>query len=85
MKYKIAFKKSVSKDLKNIGKEQSKRILNKIEKELPLAANKYSELKGRFKGLRKVRVGDYRIVYTVIKDIVLIVRVGHRKEIYGKK
>ncbi len=82
MKYKIAFKKSISRDLKNIGKIQVKRILNKIDKELPSAANKFPELKGKFKGLRKLRIGDYRVVYTIIKDGVLILRIGHRKEVY---
>ena len=33
MKYKIAFKKSVVRDLKKIGKQHSKRILDKIEKD----------------------------------------------------
>ena len=39
-------------------------------------------LKGTYKGLNSYRIGDYRIIYTVIKDIVLILKIGHRKEIY---
>jgi mRNA interferase RelE/StbE len=36
-------------------------------------------------GLR-VRVGDYRIIYTVHDDVLLVVvvRLGHRREIYGR-
>jgi mRNA interferase RelE/StbE len=80
LKHKIAFKKSVSRDLKKIGKEQSRRILDKIEKELSIRAAEYPELKGTFARLRKCRIGDYRIIFTIINDTVLIVRIRHRKE-----
>ncbi|HEU4701168.1 MAG TPA: type II toxin-antitoxin system RelE/ParE family toxin, partial [Conexibacter sp.] len=41
-------------------------------------------LRGR-PGLR-VRVGDYRIVYTVADDVLLIVvvAVGHRRDVYDR-
>ena len=81
MKYKVAFKKSVSRDLKKIGKPQAKRILDKIEKELPHQADRYPELKGRFAGLRKYRIGDYRIVFAILNDTALILRIRHRKEV----
>ena len=46
---------------------------------LPLAG---SALKGDLRGLRRVRVGNYRVVYEVLNDalVVLVVRVGHRRD-----
>lgn len=82
MNYKIAFKKSVSRDLKRIGKEQAKIILNKIESELPEKAEIFPTLTGNFSGLRRFRVGDFRVIFTIIGDIALILRIGHRKEVY---
>lgn len=82
MNYKIAFKKSVSRDLKKIDKEQAKRILNKIESDLPQKAETLSTLTGKFSGLRKFRVGDFRVIFTIIGDTALILRIGHRKEVY---
>ena len=82
MKYKIAFKKSVSRDLKKIEKEYADKILTKIHKELSTKATQYPELKGTFAGLRKCRIGDYRIIFTIINDTVLILRVRHRKNAY---
>ncbi len=82
MSYKIAFKKSVGRDLKRIGKDQADRILKKIEEELPGKADSYPSLKGKFTGLRKFRVGDYRIVYSLIGDTILILRISHRREVY---
>ncbi|MCJ7582573.1 MAG: type II toxin-antitoxin system RelE/ParE family toxin [Candidatus Aminicenantes bacterium] len=82
MKYKIAFKKSVSRDLKKIDKKQVDKILIKIDKELSKKADQYPELKGLFSGLRKCRIGDYRIIYTIFNDTVLILRIKHRKDVY---
>nr|NJM04601.1 type II toxin-antitoxin system RelE/ParE family toxin [Desulfobacula sp.] len=81
--FKITFKKSVAKDLKQISKDQVKRILDKIETELSSVLEQFPELKGKFAGLRKYRVGDYRIIFAIIgNDTVLITRIKHRKESY---
>ena len=39
-------------------------------------------LTGNFKGTYKLRVGDWRIIYTIGYNAILIQFVGHRKEIY---
>jgi mRNA interferase RelE/StbE len=81
--YNISFKNSVTQDLKGIDKKQIKRIFDKIEKDLAEKPDQYPELKGKFAGLRKFRVGDYRIIYSITSDnTVLILRIKHRKEAY---
>ena len=82
MSYKIAFKKSVSRDLKKIDRDQVKRILRKIEEDLPEKAESFPVLTGKFAGLRKFRVGDSRIIYTLTEDLALILRISHRRESY---
>jgi mRNA interferase RelE/StbE len=82
LKYRIALKKSVARDLKKIDKEQAKKILEKLESELSIKANEYPELKGSFAGLRKCRIGDYRLIFSIINDTVLIVRIRRRKNVY---
>ena len=43
-----------------------------------------SLLKGELTGLRRIRVGDYRIIFQVQASelIVLVIRIGHRREVY---
>jgi len=82
LNYKIAFKKSVGRDLKRIDKDQADRILEKIEKELPEKADSYPSLTGKFAGLKKYRVGNYRIIYSFFGDTILILRIRHRREAY---
>ena len=82
MSYKITYKKSVARDLKKINKNQAERILAKIEEELPEKADGFPPLTGKFSGLRRFRVGDYRVVYTIMDDKVIILRISHRRESY---
>ena len=82
MSYKIAFKKSVARDLKKIDNDQVDRILKKIENELPEKAETFPILTGKFSGLRKFRVGDYRVIYSIIGDTAIILRIAHRREAY---
>ena len=84
MAFDIAYKKSVAKDLADLGKAEARRILDKIEKDLPARAGTYPVLKGSFSGLRKLRVGDYRVVFAILGNQVLVLRIGHRKEIYNR-
>ncbi len=82
MSYKIAFKKSVARDLKKIDNDQADRILKKIEEELPEKAESFPVLTGKFSGLRKFRVGDYRVIYSIMGNTALILRIKHRQEVY---
>ena len=43
-----------------------------------------SALKGEFEGLRRLRVGRYRVVYEWQRSelVILVVRIGHRREVY---
>ena len=84
MSFKIAFKKSVVRDLKKIDKDQTARILNRIDEELPEKAETFPALSGKFSGLRKFRVGDYRVIYSIIEDTALILRISHRRDAYRK-
>ncbi|MBS3917425.1 MAG: type II toxin-antitoxin system RelE/ParE family toxin [Deltaproteobacteria bacterium] len=85
MAYNIVYKKSVRRDLKKLSKAESQRVLNQIEEELSENADTYPVLKGPFAGLRKYRIGDYRVIYAILGDDVLVLRIGHRKEVYKKK
>ena len=84
MAYNIVYKKSVQRDLKMFSKAEARRVLNQIEEGLSENADTYPVLKGQFTGLRKYRIGDYRVIYAVLGDDVLVLRIGHRKEVYKK-
>lgn len=82
MAYNVVYKKSVHRDLKKLSKAEACRILDHIEEELSKKPESNPVLKGRFAGLRTFRVGDYRVIYIVLGDEILILRIGHRSNVY---
>jgi mRNA interferase RelE/StbE len=80
--YKILYKKSVQRDLKKLGKLEASRILDQLESELSQKPESYPVLKGEFAGLHKYRVGDYRIIYALLDENVVVLRIGHRRDVY---
>lgn len=84
-KYKIEFKPSVWKDLDNVPKTDRRRILKRIQTltvdPRPAGCQKLSGQE-RY----RVRQGDYRIIYSIEDDrlIVVVVKVGNRREVYDR-
>ena len=78
----VEYKASIERDLKRIDKKDVNRILNKIEKVLSENPNKGEPLKGEYKGLYKLRIGNYRAIYAKTKEGVLILRIRHRGKAY---
>lgn len=73
----------LKKDFKKIAPHAQYTILKTIRKKLSIDPEGYGEpLWGEFKGYRKLRVGDFRVVYRILKDkiLVLVIKVGIRKD-----
>ena len=82
MAYSIVYKKSVHRDLKSLSRAEAKRIMDLIDNVLIKKPESNPVLKGQFAGLRKFRVGDYRVIYALIGSEILILRIGDRKNVY---
>ncbi len=82
MAYKITYKKSVTRDLKRLAKNEARRIVNTIDEKLSTKPDAFNPLKGKFTGLRKLPIGNYRVIFAILDKDVLVLRVGHRREIY---
>jgi len=79
----IRWERRAFKELSRLDKPDQKRIVKAVEqlREQPL---KGKLLSAEWKGLRRLRVGTYRVIYAFNGTTLLIsiVRVGHRKEFY---
>jgi len=77
--YSVKIKASALKALARVPKAERKRLVEAIDrlKTDPMAGG---TLKGEFSGLRRLRIGRYRIVYEVTHAelLVLVVRIAHR-------
>jgi mRNA interferase RelE/StbE len=81
--FEVVFKQSVAKDLRQVPKKDVARILKRIEalKTEPRPPG-VEKLSGQEK--YRIRQGVYRILYEIRNDelIVVVVKIGHRREVY---
>jgi mRNA interferase RelE/StbE len=82
MAYDIQLKRSALNDLKNLGKAESSRIFIAIVEKPSKNPEQYEMLTGKFKGLRKFRVGDYRVIFAIREQTIIISKIAHRREVY---
>ena len=80
---KIYWTEDAVKDLGRLDKPIEQRVLKKIS----WLSNNFESitpepLSGEFKGTFKLRIGDWRVVYTVEGQTLIIQFIAHRREIY---
>jgi len=81
MQWSVKIKQSALKELSGITKSDRLRIIAAID-DLGLNPYRGSALKGDLKGLRRIRIGSYRVIYEIQESqlVVLVVAEGHRRE-----
>ena len=86
MRYAIRIKESAARELQRIERSDRERLIAAIDR---LAENPFagSALKGELRGLRRIRVGDYRLIYELREHdlVVLVLRAAHRREAYRRR
>ena len=86
MAYTIEFRPAVLKSLKNFPKRDLVRIKKKVD-ELAIGSPDLNTTKMKGNSpFHKIRSGDYRIIYEIHNDrlVILVVKIGHRKDVYKK-
>lgn len=83
-KYRVRFEAKAEKQLRKLDRQNQRRIIlaAQLLRENP-SPPKATQLVGH-SDLWRVRVGDYRIIYTVQNEdlTVLVVQPGHRRDVY---
>lgn len=81
----IRIRRSAARELGHVPRRERERLVAAID---ALAKHPFSGnvLKGGLRGLRRIRVGDYRVVYEVQEDalVVLVIRAAHRRDAYHR-
>ncbi len=82
--YRLVWKRSAERELRKLPRETVRRLVEAAERlrddPFPPGARKLHGAEHTW----RIRVGDYRLVYSVETGLLVIevVRVGHRKEVY---
>ncbi len=85
--WRVEFDRDAARDLRKLGAEAERTILRYLRERIAGQGDprRFGQaLTGDLKGLWRYRVGDYRIVAAIEDDrfVVLVVTVGHRREVY---
>jgi len=80
-RFEIRFTPSFLKRIKDLDEEVQVRILREVNilKTDPYAGK---PLRGEWKAVRSLRIGDYRILYQIKGNEIFLLVVGHRRRIY---
>jgi mRNA-degrading endonuclease RelE of RelBE toxin-antitoxin system len=80
----IEYKASVAGDLEEIEPSMARRIVNKIERALRSEGKSGKPLAREFAGMYRLRIKDYRVIYARTSGGYLVLRIGQRREVYGR-
>ena len=85
--WRVEFHRAAVRDLRKLGADAERRVLQYLRERVAHSADPRRfghALTGDRKGLWRYRVGYYRIVAAIDDDrfVVLVVTVGHRREVY---
>jgi len=85
--YELNFLSSAKKEFKKLDSVAQKIIKEKLLlliENPEILKNNIKALKGEYKGKFRLRINQYRVVFQVKEDVLVIVviRIGHRKEVY---
>ncbi|MBI4374177.1 MAG: type II toxin-antitoxin system RelE/ParE family toxin [Deltaproteobacteria bacterium] len=74
----------LQKDFPKLDRPTLKRIRTTIEDRLMTAPVDFGKpLKYTTENLRSLRVGDWRVIYKITEKQVIVLRIGHRREVYS--
>lgn len=80
--YKIILTQRALKDLERIDKETQRRIAVKLKKYANNPLKHAKKLVSPKIGEYRLRIGDYRVIFDIEGENIVILRIGHRKSIY---
>ncbi len=83
--YTIIYHEKVAGDIKDLSQKEREQIKRAIQNKLATKPLLFGEpLRSTMAGYRKLRVGNYRIVYKVLeKKNTLIIIIAHRRHVYA--
>jgi len=79
----IRWEKRAFKEFKALGRQDQNRVFKAVE-ELRASPLKGKMMSAQWKGLRRIRVGDIRVIYAFDgrQLLISVIRVGHRRDVY---
>ncbi|MFA4918854.1 MAG: type II toxin-antitoxin system RelE/ParE family toxin [Thermodesulfovibrionales bacterium] len=80
--FKVVITHNALKDINNLTQDVKKRIASKIKEYSNDPIHYSRKLTDPKIGSYRFRIGDYRVIFDIEDETIIVLRVGHRKDIY---
>ncbi len=84
MKYGLVYTRRAERDIRKLERKTRDRIGNTLLRYVEDPLRFAEKLTDPFLGQYRFRIGDYRVVFDIRRNEVVVLRVGHGREIYKR-
>jgi len=85
MTYQLVYTRRAARDLDKLDQEALQRIKRGLERYREHPYQFAAKLTNAELGTYRFRMGDYRVIFDVDDDKIVVLRVGHRRDIYRSR
>ena len=85
MKYTLIYTQRAEKDIAGLDSKAKERIGKTLLRYQDEPLRYAEKLSDPILGSYRFRIGDYRVIFDIEADEIVVLRVGHRREIYRRK
>ena len=83
--FRVFYDERAVEDLAALDSSLRATVIGSIGRKLTTSPTRFGKpLRGSLFGVWSLRVGDWRVLYRIEKQTVIIARIGHRREVYGR-
>jgi len=84
MKYRLVYTHRVIKDIRKIEEKVKQKIGKTLKRYVEEPLKYASKLTDPALGTYRFRIGDYRVIFDIEDEEIVVLRVGHRRDIYRR-
>lgn len=82
MSYEVIITQRAKKDIRKLDRVVKKKLRKYLERFSKAPFGNSKKLVGSKQGSYRYRIGNYRVIFDIVRNKIIILRVGHRREIY---
>ena len=84
MKYRLVYTHRAIKDIRKLEEKEKQKVGKALKKYAEEPLKYASKLTDPALGTYRFRIGDYRVIFDIENEEIVVLRVGHRRDIYRR-
>ncbi len=84
MKFRLVYTNRAVKDIASLNPQTKERIKEALERYSEAPRNYAKRMVDPVLGTYRFRIGDYRVIFDIEGNDIVVLRIGHRRDIYRR-